>query len=68
MPLNLLTGWIKAAATYNPITYILEAMRTIINLGWDMEIILRGVGSIALLAVVLYAWAFSSLRSRTKRK
>lgn len=68
VPLNLLTGWIKVAATYNPITYILEATRAIINTGWDAEIMLRGLGSIALLAVVLYAWAFSSLQARTKRK
>lgn len=68
VPLDLLTGWIKTAATYNPITYILEATRTIINVGWDAEIILRGLGSIGLLAVVLYVWAFMSLRARTKLK
>jgi len=68
VPLDLLTGWIKTAATYNPITYILEATRTIINVGWDTEIILRGLSSIALLAVVLYIWAFMSLRARTRRK
>ena len=56
------------AATYNPITYILEAMRGIINTGWDTEILLRGLGAIALMAVVLYAFAFSSLKARTKRK
>ncbi len=68
VPLDLLTGWIKTAATYNPITYILEATRTIINVGWDTEITLRGLSSIALLAVVLYIWAFMSLRARTRRK
>jgi ABC-2 type transport system permease protein len=68
VPLSLLTGWIKVAATYNPITYILEAMRGIINTGWDTEILLRGLGAIALMAVVLYAFAFSSLKARTKRK
>jgi len=68
VPLNLLTGWIKTAATYNPITYILEATRSIINVGWESETILRGLGAIALMAVVLFLWAFASLRSRTARK
>ena len=68
VPLSLLTGWIKVAATYNPITYILEAMRGIVNTGWDGEVLLRGLGAIALMAAVLYVFAFTSLNARTKRK
>lgn len=68
VPLDLLTGWIKTAAIYNPITYILEAMRAIVNTGWDAAIVTRGLASVALMGVVLFAWAFVSLRSRTSRK
>ncbi|MBK9123031.1 MAG: ABC transporter permease [Chloroflexi bacterium] len=68
VPLELLTGWIKTAAQFNPITYILDAMRTILNTGWDTDIILRGLSSCAVLAVVLFAFATFALRARTKRR
>lgn len=68
VPLELLSGWIKTAATYNPITYILEAMRTLLNSGWDAEIMLRGVSASLLLGVILFAWALLSLRARTRRR
>ena len=32
VPLELLSGWLKAAARVNPITYVLEAMRSLLNL------------------------------------
>ncbi|MCK6579999.1 MAG: ABC transporter permease [Anaerolineae bacterium] len=68
VPYDLLTGWIQTAAFVNPITYILDAMRTILNIGWDGEIILRGVGSCLALGIVLFIWAYTGLRARTKRK
>ena len=68
VPFDLLTGWIRIAATYNPITYVLEAMRHVLLEGWDNEIMLRGFSSILLLAVVTYTFGIISLRSRTRRK
>jgi ABC-2 type transport system permease protein len=68
VPFDLLTGWIKTAALYNPITYILEAMRTVLNVGWDSEIILRGLSSVLAMSLVLFAWAWWSLRTRSQRK
>ncbi|MBC8099370.1 MAG: ABC transporter permease [Armatimonadetes bacterium] len=68
VPIEQLTGWIKVAATYNPITYILEAMRAILLTGWETEIILRGISSCLVLAIVLFAWSWVGLRTRTQRK
>lgn len=68
VPYELLTGWIKTAAFYNPITYILDAMRTIMNVGWETDIILRGLGSCLVLGAILFTWSLVSLRSRTRRK
>ncbi|MDZ4770490.1 MAG: ABC transporter permease [Chloroflexota bacterium] len=68
VPYELLTGWIKTAAFWNPITYILDAMRAILNLGWETDTILRGIGSCLVLGVVLFVWAYTGLRSRSKRK
>lgn len=68
VPIELLTGWLRTAAELNPITYILDAMRTILNTGWETDILLRGLGSASLLGGVLLVWAVFGLRSRTRRK
>ncbi len=68
VPLALLSGWIKVAAQINPITYILEAMRAILNDGWQGDVILRGVLACVVLGIVTFAFAMSSLRARTRQK
>lgn len=67
VPLDLLDGWLKTAARLNPITYVLEAMRVIINSGWDNQIIARGLAACLLLGVLMYALAVQALRVRTRR-
>lgn len=68
VPVDLLSGWIKTAATYNPITYVLEATRYVLLTGWDNEVILRGILACLLLGAITYSFAFSGLRARLKRK
>jgi ABC-2 type transport system permease protein len=67
VPLDLLSGWLKTAAQLNPITYVLEAMRALINSGWDGAVIWRGVLACLALAVVTYILAAIALRVRTRR-
>lgn len=68
VPVSLLSGWIKTAAVYNPVTYILEAMRSMLLNGWEPEIIARGLSSTLALGVILFAFALFSLRARTQRR
>lgn len=68
VPVDLLSGWIQTAATYNPITYVLEAMRALLNTGWDAEIMLRGISASLVLGVLMYTFALFGLRSRVRRK
>ena len=68
MPLELLSGWLKAAARVNPITYVLEAMRSVLNTGWDMTLLWQGVAACLILAVAMYALAVFALRARTRRR
>lgn len=68
VPVSLLSGWLKTAAEFNPITYILEAQRAILNDGWVTDVILRGLGSTLILALFTFAFAWFSLRARTQRK
>ncbi len=68
VPVALLSGWIKTAAIYNPITYILEAMRSVLLDGWQPEVLTRGLLSATVLGIVLFIFALVSLRTRTARR
>lgn len=61
VPLELLTSWIKAAATVNPITPIVEAIRSLI--AGDPQGILLAFGSALALAAVFGIWAVRGVRS-----
>ncbi len=68
VPVSLLSGWIKTAAVFNPITYVLEAMRSVLLDGWQGDVLASGVASAAVLGIVLFIFALLSLRSRTARR
>jgi ABC-2 type transport system permease protein len=68
VPFDLLSGWIKVAATYNPITYVLDAMRALMLTGWNGEVLLRGLTACAAMAAITYTFAILGLRARTRRK
>jgi ABC-2 type transport system permease protein len=67
VPLELLSGWLKAAAKLNPITYVLEAMRSVLNSGWDSTLMWQGIAACLLLGGAMYALAVFALRVRTRR-
>lgn len=68
VPLELLSGWLATAARLNPITYVLEAMRTTLNTGWDSTSLWQGVLACLALGTAMYALAVFALRVRTRRK
>jgi ABC-2 type transport system permease protein len=67
VPLDLLDGWLKTAARPNPITYVIEAMRALINQGWETAALEQGVLACLALAAAMYALAIFALRVRTRR-
>lgn len=67
VPLDLLSGWLKTAARLNPITYVLEAMRSLLNVGWDADLLLRGALACILLGLAMYLLTLYALRVRTRR-
>ncbi len=67
VPLDLLSGWLKTAARFNPITYVLEAMRALLNAGWDGTVLGQAVVACLLLATATYALTVVALRVRTRR-
>jgi ABC-2 type transport system permease protein len=67
-PLELLTGWVRTAAQINPITYILEASREVINVGWNPTALGQTVAVLLLLNLITFTFAFTGLRTRTCRR
>jgi ABC-2 type transport system permease protein len=61
VPYDLLTGWVEAAASVNPITLVLEAGRGF--LAGDPTEVLPAFGVMLLLAAVTVLWARGGLRS-----
>ena len=68
VPIELLDGWLKTAATINPITYVLQAMRSLLNSGWEGELLIQAVIACLILAALMYSLAMLALRVRTRRK
>src|SRR3954447_11668830 len=65
LPRDLIqTDWFRTVATYNPVSYMIKGIRSLVITGWDVEALALGFGiSFAVLAVALTAASFA-LRTR----
>jgi ABC-2 type transport system permease protein len=65
-PKEALSGWLSAAATVNPMTYILQGMRSLSLEGWNAEDIGVALLAICVLGGVCMSAAFMALKSRVR--
>lgn len=66
VPKALLTGWFSVIATYNPVTYLLGALRALISSGWQPRPLLEGLAALAGLGALGMGLAVSGLRARIR--
>jgi ABC-2 type transport system permease protein len=67
-PRNLIgVGWFKTAATLNPVSYMIECVRSLIIVGWDGQALLLGFGFTFLIGIVSLTLASRALRLRMTR-
>jgi ABC-2 type transport system permease protein len=59
--------WFRTIATYNPVSYLIEGIRSLIVTGWDAEALALGFGLAAVIAVAGIAAASAALRTRLVR-
>jgi ABC-2 type transport system permease protein len=59
--------WFRFIATYNPVSYLIEGVRSFIISGWDGEALALGFGIAIVIAVAAVAAASSALRTRLVR-
>jgi ABC-2 type transport system permease protein len=64
VPIALMPQWLQVFNRLNPISYVIEALRSLITTGFDWPVIGQAVVAIVLLGTVLQAitfWAFRRL-------
>lgn len=64
-PKEFFDGWLEFLATINPVTYILEGMRTLVLEGWDWGQVGEALLAIGALAAINMPLALLALRHRT---
>lgn len=67
VPKQALAGWFRAIATYNPVTYLVDALRSLIINGWDPVALARGAAALAALGLVSFSLALVALPRRVGR-
>jgi ABC-2 type transport system permease protein len=69
LPRNLIKAtWFRDVATYNPVSYLLEALRSLVIKGWDAQALLLGLlFSVAILVLAL-ALSQSAMKTRLARR
>lgn len=68
LPLDLIPiTWFRWVATVNPITYLVDALRSLIITGWDWPTIAAGFGVALAIAVVGILLSAAALRGRLQR-
>jgi ABC-2 type transport system permease protein len=64
VPAELMPEWMRIVNDWNPITFLIEAIRAIMTTGYDWALIGQAVGSLAVVGVIFQLatiWAFGRL-------
>lgn len=67
VPRSQLSGWLDRVAGLNPVTYLLEGLRSLVSDGWQADDLGKALLAIALLGGLSMSLCFGALRGRTKR-
>jgi ABC-2 type transport system permease protein len=65
-PKEALTGWLSTVADYNPVTYLLVGLRSLVSDGWDGSAMLQALAAIVGVGVVSQLLAMAALRGRLR--
>jgi ABC-2 type transport system permease protein len=68
LPRNLIEqDWFRTIATYNPVSYLIEGIRSFIVVGWDAEALVYGFGFAIVISAAGIAGSAFALRTRLVR-
>lgn len=64
LPKEALTGWLSSVATYNPVTYVLGGLRSLITDGWEWAELGKGLIAILIVGAISFSLASAAMRGR----
>ena len=68
VPRDELSGWLDTVAGLNPVTYILDGLRSLVmDGGWQFDELAKALAAVTVVAAVSMATCFAALRGRTQR-
>jgi ABC-2 type transport system permease protein len=68
LPRNVIkTDWFREVATYNPVSYLIEGVRSLIITGWDGQALALGFGFALALSVITLSLAAAAMKNRLVR-
>ena len=67
VPKDQLSGWLHAVAAWNPVTYLLEGLRSLVTSGWDARDLGAALLAVVIVGVLSMSMCFAALRSRIRR-
>ncbi|MFN3256797.1 MAG: ABC transporter permease [Ilumatobacter sp.] len=68
LPKEALTGWLATVATYNPVTYVLAGLRSLLSPDWEWGELGKGMLAILLVTAVSFGLASAAMRGRVARR
>ena len=69
LPRNLIEqDWFRTIATYNPVSYLIESLRSLVITGWDVQALALGFGFSLILLVTTLALSEAAMRTRLARR
>jgi ABC-2 type transport system permease protein len=67
VPREQLSGWLDTVAGFNPVTYLLEGLRSLTLRGWQWDELGQALLAIAVVATLSMSLCFAALRARVRQ-
>jgi ABC-2 type transport system permease protein len=67
VPRDQLSGWLGGVAAWNPVTYLLDGLRSLVVDGWQWGELVQALSAIAVVGAVSMSLCFAALRGRISR-
>jgi ABC-2 type transport system permease protein len=68
VPRSQLDGWLHTVSAWNPVTYLLEGMRSLTMVGWDGGDLMGALVAVVIVGAVSMTLCFGALRGRGGRR
>jgi ABC-2 type transport system permease protein len=67
VPRSQLSGWLDVVAGWNPVTYLLEGLRSLVIQGWDFASLGKALVAVAVVGSISMTLCFAALRGRIRQ-